>query len=108
MALATGQTLRAAAEAAGVSEKTAGRRWGDPNFRRNVLTLRGELLSRARGRAVDAAIEAVEVARQLLKANSDPVKLGAVRTLLENVVRLREHIDLEERLSALEERMKTP
>jgi hypothetical protein len=107
LALASGKTVRDAAEAAGVAERAATRRWGDPNFRRKVVARRAELLDRATAKLADAATEAVEVARQLLKANGDTVKLGAARTLLEQAVKFREHLDLEQRLTALEERMKT-
>jgi hypothetical protein len=38
LALASGQTLRDAAAAAAISERTAARRWADPGFRRRVAT----------------------------------------------------------------------
>jgi hypothetical protein len=108
LALATGKTLRAAAEAAGVSERTGTRRWGDPNFRRKVFALRGELLGCALGRLVDASVEAVDVLRGLLQSEHDSVKLSAARALLEHAPRFREYLDLEQRLTDLEGRLKTP
>src|SRR4051794_2343058 len=53
LALASGQTLRAAAASAHVSERTAARRWADATFRRRVSELRAEMVSRALGRMAD-------------------------------------------------------
>ena len=51
-ALAAGQTLCAAA-AAGVSERTARRRWADAAFRRRVSVIRGEMIGQAIGRVAE-------------------------------------------------------
>jgi HEAT repeat protein len=104
VALASGQTLRDAALAVGVSERTASRRWADAEFRRRVAGLRGELVGRALGRMADGMAEAADVLRQLLAAKSESVRLGAARSLLELGVKLRESVELEERLRALEAR----
>jgi hypothetical protein len=53
LALATGQTLRAAPGTAAVSERTAARRWADLAFRRRVGDLQGELVGRALGKVAD-------------------------------------------------------
>jgi hypothetical protein len=104
LALATGQTLRAAAGAVGVAERTATRRWADPAFRRRVAQLRGELVGLALGKLADGMADAAARLRQLLDAQSEAVRLGACRALLELGVKLRESVELEERLQALEER----
>jgi HEAT repeat protein len=52
----------------------------------------------------DGMAEAADVLRQLLAARSESVRLGAARALLELGVKLREGVELEERLRALEER----
>ena len=49
-ALASGGTWKEAAEAAGVSERTVGRRLKDPAFRGTVSRLREEIFSRAAAR----------------------------------------------------------
>jgi len=46
------------------------------------------------------------VLRDLLNANSESVRLGACRAMLELGVKLRETIDHEERLRVLETRLK--
>jgi hypothetical protein len=104
-ALATGQTLRAAAAAAGVGERTATRRWADPAFRRRVSHLRGDLVARSLGRMADGMAEAADTLRELLAAASESVRLGAARALLELGVKLRESVELEERLTDLERRL---
>jgi hypothetical protein len=101
-ALATGQTLRAAAVTAGIAERTAARRWADPDFRRRVAGLRGDLVQAAMGRMADGMSAAADVLRQLLTAQSENVRLGAARSLLELGVKLRETVELEDRFAALE------
>ena len=104
LALAGGQTLRAAAEAAKIAERTATRRMADPAFRRRVTELRGDMVQRSLGRMAEGMSEAADVLRQLLAAKSESVRLGAARSLLELGVKLRESVELEERLRALEAR----
>jgi hypothetical protein len=104
VALAAGQTLRDAAAASGIGERTATRRWADSNFRRRVAELRAEMTGRALGKLADGMAEAGDVLRALLKAESDSVKLGACRAMLEIGVKLRESVELETRLAALEAR----
>jgi HEAT repeat protein len=102
LAVASGQSLRDAAGAAGVSERTAARRWADAAFRRRVSALRGDMVQRCVGRMADGMAEAADVLRQLLKADSESVRLGAARSLLELGVKLREAAELAERIGELE------
>jgi HEAT repeat protein len=102
LAVASGQSLRDAAGAVGVSERTAARRWADADFRRRVSALRGDMVQRCVGRMADGMAEAADVLRQLLSAESESVRLGAARSLLELGVKLRESAELEERVAALE------
>jgi hypothetical protein len=104
-ALAAGQTLRAAAAVTGVSERTATRRWADPDFRSRVSHLRGELVGHALGKLADGMSDAAAKLRELLSAQSEAVRLGAARALLELSVKLRESTELEERLRVIEERL---
>ena len=102
LALASGQTLRVAAAAVGIGERTAARRWSDAAFRRRVSELRGDMVSRGLGRMADGMTAAADVLRQLLAAESESVRLGAARSILELGNKLRESVDIEERLAALE------
>jgi len=103
LAVASGQTLRDAAQAAGIGERTASRRWADPAFRRRVSELRDDMVQRSLGRMADGMTEAADVLRQLLAAESESVRLGAARSLLELGVKLRESVELEEEIGELGE-----
>lgn len=105
LALAGGQTVREAAKTAGIGERTATRRLADPQFRRQVVAARAEMTQRALGRLAEASTEAVDALRGLLTSPSDTVKLGAARAILELGSRLRESLDLEARMAALEEQL---
>src|SRR5690242_11882322 len=98
VAVAAGQTLRDAAGAAGVSERTAARRWGDAAFRRHVSELRADMVRRSLGRMADGMSEAADMLRRLLAAESESARLGAARSLLELGVKLRDSVEMEERL----------
>jgi hypothetical protein len=103
LAVATGQTLRSAADLAGVGERTAARRWADPAFRQRVSHMRGELVGQALGKMADGMTDAATKLRELLAAESESVRLGAARALLELAVKLRESTELEQRSAALEQ-----
>jgi len=96
LALASEQTLRDAAQQAGIGERTATRRLADPAFRRRVSELRGDMVQRSLERMADGMTEAADVLRQLLAAQSESVHLGAARSLLELSAKLRESVELEE------------
>src|SRR5262245_4176812 len=95
VALAGGQTLRAAAAAAGIGERTATRRWADPFFRQRVAELRTDMVNRATGKLADAMTEAVDTLRGLLAAAFETARLGAARSILELGHKLRESVELE-------------
>jgi hypothetical protein len=105
LALAGGQTVRDAARAAGVGERTASRRWADSEFRRRVTGLRAEMVARAAGQLADGMAEAVTTLRRLLTAEAESVRLAAARSILEIGTRLRESVELEVRIQELEERL---
>lgn len=102
LAIASGTSVREAAAAAGLSERTAYRRLRDPAFRRRVSEFRASLLSEAVGRLSEAANEAVSTLKALLSSRTDSVRLSAARTILELGPKLREQAELEERIAALE------
>jgi hypothetical protein len=101
-ALAAGQTFRAAATAAGIAERTAARRWADAGFRQRVAELQREMVGRCLGRMADGMAEAADTLRQLLKAESESVRLGAARALVELGVKIRDAVELSERVAELE------
>ena len=90
MAVASGRTLREAADAAGPGERTATRRWADPAFpAAQVSELRGDMVSTALGRMADGMAEAADVLRGLLNAESESVRLGRARSLVDMGAKLR-------------------
>jgi hypothetical protein len=101
-ALAAGSTVEDAAKAAGLSSRTAYRRLADPGFARRLAQTRDELISNALGELVDCASEAVATLRALLSASDERVRLGAAKSTLEQLLRLRETLTLSQRLAALE------
>jgi len=101
-ALAAGRSVEQAAQTAGVSVRTAYRRLADPSFARRLAQARDELISSALGELVECASEAVATLRALLQANDERVRLGAAKTTLEQLLRLRETLTLSQRLATLE------
>jgi hypothetical protein len=103
LALAAGNTIRDAARAAKIGERTATRRLADPAFRSRVVELRADMVSRALGKIADSMSDAAGTLPKLLKAKGEGVRLGACRAMLELGVKLRESVELEGRLAALEQ-----
>ena len=101
-ALAGGATNLDAAQQAGVSEKTVYRRLADAEFRQQVADARAELIARAVGALADASATAATTLRTLLEAESESVRLGAARSILELATRLRASEEFERRLATLE------
>ena len=108
LALAAGASAAEAAKSVRLSVRTVKRRRADPAFMRRVAELRAEMVSRAVGRLSEAmTAAALQLRRLVLKGRSEQVQLGACRAVLELGNRLRESVELEQRLSALEEVMNT-
>jgi hypothetical protein len=105
VAVASGKTLCRAAALVGLSERTSRRRWADSAFRARVSDLRGEMVGRALGRMARHMARAAGTLAKLLDAEHESVRLGAARALLELGVKLRETVELEQRLAAIEERL---
>jgi hypothetical protein len=101
-ALAAGSPVEKAAETAGVSVRTVYRRLADPAFARRLAQARDELISSALGELVECASEAVATLRALLSASDERVRLGAAKSTLDQLLRLRETLMLSQRLAALE------
>ena len=101
-ALAGGATVRDAASAAGIGEATAHRRLKESAFARRVDEARAEILAGAMARLSAGTTRAVETLTDLLAAESESVRLGAARSILDTALRWREHAELAERLDAVE------
>lgn len=102
VALASGMSIRRASRAVGLSEKTISRRLEDKGFCRRLNTARARMLDEALGRLTRSTAAAASTLRNLLRADSDMARLGAARAILEMHVRIKEAVEVEERLAALE------
>jgi hypothetical protein len=107
VALAGGATVQEAARAAGVSERTVYRRLEDGTFRHAVAEARSGLIGRAAGVLARVCAAAAMTLADLLEAESETVRLGACRSILELGVKLRESEELERRLAELERALGT-
>lgn len=102
LALARGCSATEAAAAGGVSDRTV-RRWlENPGFRAEVNRQRAEMLGQTAGALVDAATEAVATLRGALGAEAESVRVRAAVAILNALVTVRETVELEERVAALE------
>jgi hypothetical protein len=99
VALAAGQEVADAARSARLSERTAYRRLADPDFRRRVAELRGRAVDRALGRLSGTMAQAADRLKALLDSDDERVALAAARAVLEFGHRLREQVELEERVA---------
>lgn len=103
MALASGASVRDAATAAGISERTAFRRMNELSFRKHVQEIRRVALEEAISKLSAAGSKAVETMLDLMTSEIPPsTRLAAARAVLEFGCRLRETNDFETRLCELE------
>lgn len=106
LALARGASYQEAASAAGIGERTVVRRMSDPVFRSEVERVRSAMLHAAMGRLAATVAAAVDTLSDLLRPGTrSTVRRSAADSILGHALRLREHLDLEERLAALEARL---
>jgi hypothetical protein len=101
--LAAGKTVREAAPAAGVSERTAFRRLADTAFKARVDELRAEMVSRAAGRLADGMVEAADVLRAFLVCSEPHLRQKAAVKLLELGLKVNEVTVLKSRVARLEQ-----
>jgi hypothetical protein len=104
LALAAGHPLRVVAKQSGAGERTI-KTWTAtiPDFSQRVTQLRAEMTSRALGRLADSMASAAETLGFLSrKGKSEMVRLSAARAILELGNKLRESVEMEERIASLE------
>jgi hypothetical protein len=102
LALAAGKTYAAAAEKAGIGERTLYRWAKRPAFKRQVAELRGRLISTAVGKLSKSMTAAAKVMTGLLKSDDENVRHKAARSVLELTTKLRDSEELDQRISELE------
>jgi AcrR family transcriptional regulator len=105
LALACGATIEGVARQSGLSEATVYRRLRDADFRRQIQELRAEMVQRTAATLTAAGSESVKTLLALQQATVPAaVRLGAARAVLEMGLKLREAADVDQRLTALEQR----
>jgi hypothetical protein len=102
LALASGVSTAAAADQTGISQRTVERRLADPAFRRQVAEFRGQLIATALGRLADNMTRAADAVAALLDAPDPGLRLRAARALFSFGLRLRDSVDLGDRVRELE------
>ena len=101
--VASGESIRAAAESVGCANSTAYRIAAREDFKQEVARLRSEFVASATGKLSTACSDAVEVIIDLAKnADDERVKLRAAVAVLDRFVKMSEHNELRERIEALE------
>jgi hypothetical protein len=105
VALASGCTIEVAARECSAAVRTIKTWLADvPEFRQRIDGLRADMTKQALGRLVDSMTSAADTLGYLSrKAKSENVRLNAARAVLEMGVKMRETVELEERLAALEQ-----
>lgn len=101
--LAQGVSVEGAARIAGMGTTTAYRRLKDPEFLRRVEEARAELWKRAMSVLSKSAVEGAIVLRRLLRSDDAKIRLQAAKIVLEQGLKIRDQVDLAQRVAALEE-----
>jgi hypothetical protein len=97
------KTVEEAAEAAGISQPTAYRWLKHPDVIARLAGLRKDAMNAAMTQLQEAAPEAVEALRKILReAEGESPRVSAARVILELGLRAVELGDIEERLAKLE------
>ena len=106
VSLACGMSVETAAHKAGMSVRTVYRRMADPEFQAQVNEVRADMQRRAAAMLTAAAMAAIKTFTTLQEsAQSESVRLGAARSIIELGCKLREMVEITERLAQLEARM---
>jgi len=105
MAIASGANASAAAREMELSLSTVQRRMTDPKFRQLVAELRQELLMTALGRVSHNMTRAADTVAALLDAEEPHIRLRAARALMTLGIKLRDSVELSERMKEVEDEL---
>jgi hypothetical protein len=107
LAVAQGHSIVSWARQNNVPERTAYRWAADINLRRDVQTIRRRYLDQAVGRMAEQATWAADQIVDLGKnAESESVKLRALRAILSDMMTVSQFATLEERMAEVEEHLR--
>lgn len=102
LSLARGRCIRDAAAEAEISEATGYRWMRDRSFLKRLTEMRSELWSAALAELSQAAAQAVKTLVALLQSEDEGTRLKAAAKILDAGSRLRQDVEIDSRLSALE------
>jgi transposase-like protein len=103
--LLEGKTVSETAEGVGVTERTLFRWLAEPVFRAEVVSAEQKVLETTSRRLLVLSEQAVNYLEQVLNSPAERgsnVRLRAVQVTLEQLVRVRELVEMEQRISELE------
>ncbi len=103
--VASGRSIAAFAKDKDIPMRTCYSWSGTAVFKAKVRRIRRRMLDRVAGTLTRHGLTAVgEIARLIRKGDSDTIKLGAAKALLDQLIHVSDHADWEQRLSAVEAR----
>ena len=105
LALASGATQAVAAELTDISPRTIHRHLSDPEFRKLVIEYRDSIVAETLGKMASNMTRAADALAVLLDTDDVKVRLRAARAVLSLGMRLRDSVDLSERVRQLEEEL---
>jgi hypothetical protein len=105
IALASGKKVQQAADDAGVCRKTVQRKLAKPAFRRKVARLRQQFVGAALGRMADNMAGAADQLVELMTHQDPRLRLRAARTLIVMGLKLRDSVDLNDRIHDVEQEL---
>jgi hypothetical protein len=103
--LARGSTREEAGRAAGCCKRAVYNRLTDPTFKLLVTEFRRAMIDEAVGKLATVAGRAVEVLAAALDDDRATIRVRAATTLLDCLLRVRAHAELDERLTEMEKRV---
>jgi hypothetical protein len=105
-ALARGSSVAQACKLVGLSSRTVFRRLLDPSFQEAIRDCRSKMFTDAAGALAATMKRASMTLRRLLVDESPSIRLSSARAILEAGQKLREALDLEERIAAVENQLR--
>jgi hypothetical protein len=102
-ALACGASASETARQLGVCLNTVKRRMLEPGFRKLVANLRAEMVECVLGRMTERLTRATDAVAELLDSPEPHIRLRAARILFHTSFRLRDAVDVDQRIRDLEE-----
>jgi len=102
VALACGDTVKEAAERAGVGERTVYRRLADQSFIAKVNKARNMMVSQAVGKLSLNCAKAAGTLEKLLDSDNPRIRLQAAKAIMDHAIKLSDSWAIEQRLLYLE------